>query len=163
MADRIQYTLTDEAGHTASFGVDVPDTFTLAQYDEFAAAYAILVDDIVGGIVSKAVLKRSVDIGDLTDNSVGAVSDIEDIGAFSFRTAAFRRVRVNVPGILESLVIPNSKELDLAEPAVAAIITAMQNGIAVTGGTITPSDIQEDDIVGFESALERFRASGRRR
>jgi hypothetical protein len=68
-----------------------------------------------------------------------------------------------VPGILESLVIPNSKELDLAEPAVAAIITAMQNGIAVTGGTITPSDIQEEDIVGFESALERFRASGRRR
>jgi hypothetical protein len=163
MADRIQYTLTDEAGETASFGVDVPDTFTLAQYDEFAAAYAILVDDIVGGIVSKAVLKRSVDVGDLTDNGVGVASDIEDIGAFSFRTAEFRRVRVNVPGLLESLVIPNSKELDLSEPAVAAIVVAMTSGIAVTGGTIQPSDIQEDDIIALEDALERFRASGRRR
>jgi hypothetical protein len=163
MADRIQYTLTDEAGETASFGVDVPATFTLAQYDEFAAAYAILVDDIVGGIVSKAVLKRSVDVGDLTDNGVGVASDIEDIGAFSFRTAEFRRVRVNVPGLLESLVIPNSKELDLSEPAVAAIVVAMTSGIAVTGGTIQPSDIQEDDIIALEDALERFRASGRRR
>jgi hypothetical protein len=121
------------------------------------------VDDIVGGIVSKAVLKRSVDVGDLTDNGVGVASDIEDIGAFSFRTAEFRRVRVNVPGLLESLVIPNSKELDLSEPAVAAIVVAMTSGIAVTGGTIQPSDIQEDDIIALEDALERFRASGRRR
>jgi hypothetical protein len=70
---------------------------------------------------------------------------------------------VNVPGIAESNVLAGSDDLDIIDLTVAAFITAMETGIAVTGGTISPCDVNEDTIIDTVYAREQFRASGKRR
>jgi hypothetical protein len=162
MVDRIKYELSDVDNDLASFGIDVPSTFTLAQYTEFVRAKAVLLDAIVSGLISRASLRRAIDLSGLTGNTGLSTSDREDVGNFVFRTAAFRKVVTRVPGIIEGLVLSNSDDLDQADTDVAAFISAMLNGISVTGGTISPSDVAEDDIIAIEEASERFRSSGRR-
>lgn len=162
MVDRINYFLSDTDNDLASFGIDVPSTFTLAQYTEFVRAKAVLLDAITSGLITRAGLKRDIDISTLTGNVSLTTSDREDIGNFIFRTAAGNRVVVRVPGIAEVKVLANSDDLDQADVDVAAFVSAMLNGIAVTAGTIVPSDVAEDDIVAIVAAQERFRSSGRR-
>jgi hypothetical protein len=53
--------------------------------------------------------------------------------------------------------------LNQAETNVAAFIAAMETGIAVTGGTISPCDIGESSIVDTVFAREAFKNSGARR
>jgi hypothetical protein len=163
ITNSVIYTLSDDDGDEATFEVNVPTTPTLAQYTEFARAYADLLDPIVSGLIRRSELTVPVDIGDLTANVVGALSDVQEINAFQFSTAAGRKVQVNIPGTIEAQTNPNSDDLDTIDAAVAALINAFLSGIAVTGGTIVPSDIDGEDLTALVFAREAARASGKRR
>lgn len=163
IAIAVNYTFTDDSGETATTTVHVPNTFSISQYTEFSRAMANLVDNIVAGVVSSCELTVSLDISTLTGNNAQAGSDVEEIGAFVFRTGEGRDVQVNIPGINESMVASNSDELDQLDTDVAAFITAMLSGIAVAGGTPQPSDVNEGDLTTLVSAREEFRSSGKRR
>lgn len=163
ITNKIVWTLSDDDGDEGTFEVDVLTTPTLAQYTEFAQAYAPLLDAIASGLIRRAELTVPVDVGDLTANIVGALSDVQEINSFQFATAAGRRVNVNIPGTIETQTDPNSDGLDTVDPDIAALISAMLNGIAVTGGTITPSDIDGEDLTSLVYAREAARASGKRR
>lgn len=162
VAFELIYEFEDESGERATQATKLPVTPTLAQFEEFGQALAILKDDCVLGRISNLSLSVVADMSGLTGNSVDAASDVEDIGAFQFVTADGLPVKMNLPAILESLVAAGSDDLDQAAPAIAAIITAMESGIAVTGGTISPCDVGEIDITDVVYARENFRPSGRR-
>lgn len=162
VAAEIIYTVSDDSAEDGTTAIKIPGGFTLVQYGEFAAAMATLVDKILSGIVMAAALVISVDLSGLSFNLLDDSSDVEEIGAFQFSTTEGRPVRMNLPGIFDNSVLSQSDDLDQSNPAIAAIIAAMESGIAVTGGTIAPCDVGEDSISILEYARERFRPSGRR-
>jgi hypothetical protein len=162
-APQIIYTVIDDDGDRATTAINVPTAFSLSQFGEFGTAMATFLDAILGGKVEGAEIAFSVDLSGLTSNTTLSTSDVEEVGAFAFETAGGFPVKVNVPGIDELLVLSGSDDLDQADPAIAAFISAMENGIAVTAGTISPTDVAEDDITTTVYARERFRASGTRR
>jgi hypothetical protein len=159
IAFEVVYEYTDDSGDKAESAIKLPTIFTLEQYTEFVRAMAVLVDKVVVGIVSRAGIRVAIDVSSLTDNTVLGLSDVEDVGAFQFATVDSRPVRVNIPGIQESLVLAGSDDIDTGAAPVAAFNTAMLSGIAVTAATIQPTDVAEDDIDSLVFARERFRST----
>lgn len=159
----IVYEYTDDSGDTAEQVVNLPQGFTITQFREFAQSMAQIIDVIVHGLISNASLRFSYDMSGLTANLATVSSDVEDVGAFVFNTNEGRLVQLNIPALDESFVIAQDDSIDLSDPTVAAFVAAMTDGLAVTGGTIQPCDVAEDDIVSVESSRERFRSTARRR
>lgn len=159
---QIIYTVGDEDGDDATTALFVPNTFSLAQYTEFGAGMASFIDAVLDGRVESAAMAFSVDISALSLNVIGASSDVEEIGAFKFTTVEGFPVKVNIPALDEGFVGVGSDDIDQSAPAVAAYLTAMETGIAVTGGTIAPCDVGESSIAVTNYSREKFRSSGRR-
>lgn len=154
--------IEDNDGDVGTTTLKVPNGFSLAQYAEFGAAMSGIMDDFIGGRISGADLCFTADLSALNFNFLDGSADVEDLGAFQFRTGDGRPVRMNVPGLIEAVVPAGSDDINVADPLIAPLTAMMTDGLAVTGGTIQPCDVGEDDIVGLESARERFRASGSR-
>jgi len=151
----------DRSGDKASTSVKLEATATIAQMGVFAVAWATAVNLFILGKIISVVGYLLPSIGTLTSNTIVETSDVEHIGKFQFITANGRRVNVNIPALDEAAVNAYSSDaLDQAEPEVAAFIAAMLSGIAVTGGTISPTDIGEDNITDVIFAREAFRNSG---
>lgn len=163
VTNKVVYTLSDDSNEEGTFEINVATTPTLAQLTEFIRGYADLLDAIVSGLIKRAELSVPVDLSTLTGNTVGAGSDVQEINKYQFRTAAGRKVSINVPGTDETDVNPNSDELNTLDTQQAALINAVINGIAVTGGTIAPSDIDGEDITTLVFAREAARPTGKRR
>lgn len=163
LAAQIIYTATDDSGERGTTAINVPNGFSLTQYGEFGSAMATLLDALLGGRIESAEICFGFDISTLTSNIAVANSDVEEIGSFVFETGIGTTVRVNVPGIDESVVAPGSDDIDQADVAVAAFLSVMEDGIATGGGTISPCDKGEEDIINTVFARERFRGSGSRR
>lgn len=163
VAVQIIYSVIDDSNDTAQTSLNFPLDWTIAQFGEFGVAMATLLDALLSGKVEKAELCVGIDISSLTSNTALSTSDIEEIGAFQFRTVSGFPVKMNLPCIDELLVLSGSDDLDQADADIVAFISAMESGIVTAGGTITPCDVGEDDIVSTDFARERFRASGQRR
>lgn len=160
---QVVYTTEDASGDRATTAIDVPITFSLSQYGEFAGAMASLLDAFIGGVLVSAALTVNIDLSALTGNAILSTSDVEEVGAFLFTTGEGRPVDVNVPCIIETLEAAGSDNLDQADVDIAALITAVEDGIATTGGTIAPCDRGEDDLVTTTYARSELRNSGKRR
>lgn len=157
----IVITISDADGDVAKTAFYVADA-SLAAYNEISPDLADLVDNIIYGKVEGAQLRALADVSALIANTAEDTSDVGDVGQFQFRTVDNRPVRVNVPGLDETKVAVNSDDINQADANVAAFITAMVAGIAVTGGTIQPCNVGEDSILSVEFARERFRNRGAR-
>jgi hypothetical protein len=62
-----------------------------------------------------------------------------------------------IPTFSEALVQAGTDAVDTADLDVAAFVTAMQDGIVVTGGTISPTNSRDNDVVSLASARQQFR------
>ena len=162
IAPQIIYTVIDADGDRATTTVNLPGGFTLAHFNEFGSSMATLLDALLGGRVEGADFCVNVDVSGLTSNVALSTSDVEEIGNFVFTTAIGTGVRINVPGIDELTVAAGSDDLDQSDPAIAAFIAGIENGINTVGGLIEPCDVGEEDITSVVFAREKFRASGKR-
>lgn len=162
-APQIIYTVIDDSGERGTTAINLPTGFTLSQFSQFGVAMATFLDAVLGGRVESAEMCFGVNISFLTSNVALSTSDVKEIGAFLFRTTDAFPVHVNIPCLDELLVASGSDDIDIANVDVAAFITAMENGIVTTGGTISPCDVEEVTVFGLDYARERFRASGTRR
>lgn len=164
MAIEIVYTIEDASGDEATTQVRVAGEPTIAGLNGFGAGYATAVNNIIAGIIRSAVAFLKPAFSSITGNNIGALSDVEHIGKFEFVALNGQRVKVNVPALSEiALGATTSDSLDQAQVNVAAFLAAMETGIAVTGGTISPCDIGESSISDTIFAREAFRNSGARR
>lgn len=150
------FTVEDEKGKQSDTTVNVPTTFSLTAYTEFAQACANVIDDLIGGILVACILQVLADISGLTGNVRVQASDVEEKGHFKFRTVAGRSVDVKIPGFDESLMTAGTDDIDTTTVAVNAFVNMMEDGLSVTGGTIIPCDVDEDDILGLEFARESY-------
>lgn len=164
MPTEIIYTLEDadgdEATTSARFTEDAADTATL---EELALAYGGALTNIVIGSIKAAIAVLKPVISGLTSNILQAGSAVERQGKFEFVTADGHRVKFNLPCLLESTGQgAGSDSLNLADPEVAALISAFEDGIDVGAVTIQPCDIGENPIVGTLFARESHKNSGAR-
>jgi hypothetical protein len=159
----LTYTYQDDSSHTATHDIHVPTAFSLSQLTEFGRSLADLLDNVVSGLIISLDLTITANIAGLTVNTAQPLGDVEEVGNFQFVTADGRSVEVNLPGIDESVVLAGSDDIFQAAGSIAPFIAAMENGIVVTGGTISPCDVNEDDIIDTVYAREAFRSSGKRR
>lgn len=159
----IVYTIEDRRKRTATTSVKLGSGETKTRVGLFAVAFADVIDNLINGIIRSAVAFLNVDISGLTSNTATSDSDVEEIAAASFKTGINTKVDVNIPAVLETLVDNDTGNLNLAAGAVAAFVTMMEDGIAVTGGTIIPCDIGEEDGLQLVYFRERSRNSGTRK
>lgn len=156
--------IEDADGDSATTSVRVLDTTTIAQANGFTVGWLQEVDGVIAGVIRSVLAFLRIDISALTGNLVGDTSDVEHIGKFSFRTGINTKVLVNVPALAEiALGTTTSDILDPVQVDVAAFLTAMEDGISVTGALIQPCDVGEEDIVDHNFLREAFRNSGTRR
>ena len=164
LAPNITYTVRDGDNDSATTSVYVPIGDTLARYTEFAIAHAPTIEGIILGVIDpNAVLSIPVDISALTGNTATATSDVEQLAAFQFANTDNEPINVNIPGRNELHVVTGTDVLDETEPVIAAMIAMMEDGIAVTGGTASPCDIAESDIVDTFYVRKLTKNSGRKR
>lgn len=160
LALAIRFDFRDGKNKRSFTKVRVPTGFSISDYIEFAQAMGQLYADASGCIVTGASISIGLDLSTSVIKAVAAfVSDIAQKAFFQFTTAlAGFRSKLFLPAIDESLVPVGSDEIDTADPDVAAFVTAMENGIVVSGpATISPCDDRENDITVNEFARELFR------
>ena len=163
MANKIVLTYRDNSNKMSTSEHFIDDTETLAYQAAGVLAFAEVVDDSIAARVSAASLVIPVDISGLTGNATPATgADVEEVGEFICRTAAGRNTIMNLPGIEADEVGVGTDDLDQEDTGIAAIISALEDGIEISAVTIQPCDAGGDDIVALVTARERVRNSGSR-
>jgi len=159
LAVSIRFDFVDAKGKTSFTKVRVPNGFSIVAYGEFAAAMAQLITDLTQSRLTSASFSVAVDLSSATIKATaGVLSDIAQKAMFGFSTAvAGFRTKFKLPALNETKVTAGSDAINQSDVDVAALITAMENGIVVTGGTISPTDQRGNDITSTDYAKELFR------
>ena len=159
LAISVRFDFVDNKGKPSFTKVRVPLGFTISQYIEFGQGMAQLMANISTGQITRASFCAGLDLSGATiKGTPSGLSDIAQKGLFGFSTSvAGFRTKMKIPAISETKVVAGSDTIDQADVDVAAFITAMENGIVVTGGTISPTDQRENDIVSTDYSRELFR------
>ena len=161
-AIEVTHSYLDQAGKRATSTSYIANGLTIVQVVEGLQAAAGVIDGVIDIVQTGVEFTIDVDISALTGNTTAGVADVEEVGEFVFNTVDGRKTQVNVPGIINLLSGAGTDDIDQSGLDVAAFISMMEDGITVTGGTVIPSDVNEDDISAIAHARERVRNSGSR-
>lgn len=136
----------------------LPTTFSLAQYIEFAQDAAQLFANISQCVITKVSINFNVDLTGLGLATVpAAIGSVAKKLWLRFQTAVTGfRAQTLIPGVLETQIISGSGDADQADVDVAAAISLFEDGVAVTGGTLTFTNDRQHDITAIQTATERF-------
>jgi hypothetical protein len=159
LAVTVRFDFVDGKNKTSFTKIRVPNGFSIAQYGEFARAMGQLMSNISKARVTSSSITFSVPLDGLSLKLVASIfSDVAQKGYFAFSTlvSGFAK-RLRLPTFDETKISVGSDSVDTADLAVAAFIAAMENGIVVTGGTISPCDERQNNIQSLIEAREVFR------
>lgn len=156
LAVSVRFDMIDAKSKTSFTKVRVPTGFTISQYIEFAQAMAQLITDMSNCTVTRAGITFGIDISGLGLKVAAAVlADVYEKARFQFNTAvAGFKAFFRLPGYDETKSVTGSDAVDQADPDVAALIAAYEDGIVVTGDTISPTDSRGNDITAIQFARE---------
>lgn len=149
----LTYVLVDESGSRANLSFDVPYATLAAVAIAAADAFTPLVRAITGCTVLSHSLTYST--VDNTPIAADPGSRVERKGTFIFLTAAGKKVRYQVPGIIDGIVTSTGR-IDDDNLAVAAFVTAL------VGAGVVFSDSNGVDLTALDQAYESYRRSTRR-
>lgn len=159
LALSIRFDFVDDKGKTSSTKLRVPVGFTLAQYQEFAEAAAQLFLNGSTGSITRASITLSVPIGSLGLKTVASsVSKVARKLYMQFNTIFTGFFGKTIfPSVLESKVIAGSDDIDQTDTDIAALVSALEDGIVVTGGTMQFTNGRGHDLQTLTEAKEQFR------
>lgn len=161
--NKIVLTYRDNSNKRATSEHYIDPTPLLAQQTQAALAFALLVDNVIAARVSDANVVVDIDISGLAQTTPLAGADVEEVGEFISRSTSGHKAIMNLPGIESNATGVGTDDLDRVDTGIAAIISALEDGIVVTGGVpIVPCDAGGDDLVSVDTARERVRNSGKR-
>lgn len=143
--------------------VEIPTATTPANAIAFARGLADIVAPLmVGGIIGAGVTFE-VDLSSLSLDEIGtALADVQEKAIFSFRTLAGKLKKIGIPTFNENLLQGAGAyaNVDLTDTDVQAFVTAMEDGIDVSGyggtGTVAPVDTNNSDLALLETATQAY-------
>jgi hypothetical protein len=155
----LTFSVQDEKNDISTITIPVPDSTPLTDIPYLLQAFADLLNPIVQGGLVQAAAKV---VGSVTGwNTLAAAgSDVQEKASFGIRTVTGFIKKLSIPTILESIFNAGSKTVDLGHTDVAALVTALETGVDISGaggsGTIQPCDAHGDDLVDVETAVEAW-------
>lgn len=153
----VGYTIRDDDGDTSTLSIKVPRAaLTLAQIEEFAEEMAVLVNEIIDGVIDEIRVIASLALpGGLRTDPV-AYCEVQKGALFAFSANGTEyRHSVRVPALKPSLFAGN--DVTVAQSDVAAFIAGMEDGLDATGTQVEPSNKAEADLESLISAKKSFR------
>lgn len=159
MAGQITYSVKDSKGVISHFFINLPTSFSLAQALEAAQDFGVLVDNLMGGYISGIGLCYNVTLPGGIKTTADANTDVEEGARFSFNTSGGFFSKFRIPTFLESLLLSGTKQVDLADEDVDAVVSGILDGVAVAAGggaTVTFVDTRDEDLVSLNFARESF-------
>lgn len=155
----IRIDFIDQKGKESHTKIRVPNGFTIADYVEFAEAVCQLVLNISTARITRASITFNVSLAGLGLKTVASsVSNVAVKLAMRFATAVSGFfAKTLIPSNDEGDEIAGSDNIDQSDTEVAALISAFEDGIAVTGGTVTFTNDREHDITAATEVKQQFR------
>lgn len=131
--------------------------------DVEAALLEILpvIDNMIAGQIIHCSISRSMDLPDGLKTSPASTADVEEKANFVFLTP-YSKPKITLPTIKDSLVVNGSDVLDESDEDVAMFIFLITDGSSTAWDFVRASDNRDVQIVSYQKAEERFRASGKR-
>jgi len=159
LAVSIRFDFQDEKGKTSFTKVRIPTTFSIGTVTAFAVGLGQLISNISLCQITNISTTFALDLSGLSlKAAASAVADIAQKGYFAFRSAVTGFIkRLRIPTFDENNINAGSDTIDTLDTNVAAFVTAMESGIAVTGGTISPTTERMQDLTALDQAYEVFR------
>lgn len=153
-------TISVEDGKSSNSIITIPLPAATAITDAVLFAQAIwpLIDPLItgGNVVARV---SQVVSGIASSNPLGS-ADIQEKAKFVFQSLAPFTKALSLPTFLETKMVPGSDIVDTSDTDVAAFVTAMVDGLDLTGaggsGVIQPCDIREDDLTALLAAVETW-------
>jgi hypothetical protein len=159
LAVSVRFDFVDNKGKTSFTKIRIPNGYSIPQYIEFGQAMAQTLTNISACRVTGSSATFSIPLAGLTLKTIANVlADTAQKAYFSFSSAVngfFKRVRI--PTFDETKTNETSDTIDEIDLDVAAFIAAMENGIVVTGATISPCTERVQDLVSLADTREVFR------
>jgi hypothetical protein len=156
----VTMTIEDAKGNSSNFIHNFPTAVDIAILKGHARSFATIVDALVRGRITQ------VGIGIGVENlPVGLKAaplpnaDVEEGARFTFRTALGTLTSFRVPTFDEAFIVDGTKQVDSADPAVAALVNRMISGDTQGLINVSPSDERGEDVTALESAVESFQSS----
>lgn len=157
IAVTLNFTLQDDKGKTSKTELKVPTGFTIADYVAFGEAAAQLIANISDAQVTSCSVSFGVDLSSLGLKAAAAlVSNVAVKMQGIWNTASGIIAKWLVPSPHDTQVTAGSDDFDQTDVSVAPVITAMEDGIAVTGGTIQFTNGRGDDISAVSTLKQTF-------
>lgn len=141
----------------AAMKFNIPVTFSGAQREAFAEAFAQVIDDMIEGAIVKITLTTEVDLPASGLKGAGNPgSDVEEGAEFSWATAVGYPSTNRVPTFSESQYesLGDSRNVDQGNTEVAAFIDAVLSGILAGGAQVQPSDSHGVDLTVIRGARQ---------
>lgn len=160
LAATVNITVLDDKGKSSLSKIRIPNTFTFAQMGEFAADAAQLIAIASNGVITEVNVSVPLSVSFAGLKAVaGILSDVAQKAFFVARsTFAGLFSRFSIPTLDEDKVLDGSDVLDTADADVAAMITAIEDGIDIGLGVfVQPVTTRGNPIAEVSQATELFR------
>lgn len=159
IAVSLRFDIIDQKGKTSFTKIRVPTGRTIPAYIEFAQGIAQIILNNITGRITRASVCFSLDLSTAGLNPTpGGISKVAVKGNFRWNTNATGfKANMNIPSLLETLVVAGSDDINQVATAVSDFIDDVENGVAVTGGTMVFTNGRGHTITAISSAKERFR------
>lgn len=155
----ITFSFVDDKNKTSTTKLHIPTGLTIAQITTFASTSGQVLADFSNCRVTRVSPCIGIDLSELSLPSAGATSDWWEKAIFTMRTAFNTVAKVLVPTFRDTMIVDGSDSVDVTDPDVAAFITALEDGIVTTGGTIAPVDLRDNDVSEVTASKELFSKS----
>ena len=154
MAISVLFRIMDAKGETSTFTIPVASTVTLANLPAYVQAVADLLEPLSNGTLVEAGFTVPVPITPLA--LAAPISDVQEKARFVFLTVGGFLKSLSIPSVVESIFSPGSRDVNTADPAVAALVTALTDGLTINTENIEAVDVRDEDLVNLIQATEAW-------
>lgn len=159
----IIYSIQDEKSKTSMTEVKLPAATAAADVEIFAAQMASLINALISGAITRIGITKTISLPAGLNAAAASGADVEEGARFQFKTENGFYSGLRLPTFAESFIVAGSKEVDIVPADVAAFVTAMTDGIDLSGaggsGVVAPCDSRDEDLTALEFAREQFLSS----
>ena len=157
----VNFTFKDSKGKESDTRIRIPSTFTFAQYALFAQAAAEVISQMTTAEIVHVSVSLGLDLSGLSLKSVATqFADWFNKALIQARNSVSGLFgKFNLPTYDEINNLPNSRQLDQADPQVAALITLIEDGITVGPGLVYAVTARNEALSEVTLAEEVFRKS----